>query len=144
MTDKAAHDALQTTGRQAMTEVLGEAYIARRDTTTTPLNQALRHLSEEFPYASLWTRDVITRRERSMVTIGMLVAMSQHHELRGHLVGALNNGCTPEEIAEVITHACAYAGFLPPSRRCARRRTSARGRRATPQTASSSFRQVRA
>ena len=82
--------------------MLGDAYIARRDATTTPMNQALRHLSEEFPYASLWTRDVITRRERSMVTIGMLVAMSQHHELRGHLVGALNNGCTPEEIAVSI------------------------------------------
>ena len=111
MTDKAAHDALQSIGRQAMREVLGDAYMAKRDASTTPLNQALRHLSEEFPYASLWTRGTLTRRERSMVTIGMLVAMSQHHELRGHLVGALNNGCTAEEIAEVITHACAYAGF---------------------------------
>ncbi len=111
MTDETAHEALRATGRQAMREVLGEAYMAKRDASTTPLNQALRHLSEEFPYASLWTRGTLTRRERSMVTIGMLVALSQHHELRGHLVGALNNGCTPQEIAEVITHACAYAGF---------------------------------
>jgi 4-carboxymuconolactone decarboxylase len=111
MTDDDAHDTLRTTGRTAMREVLGEAYMARRDATTTPLNQALRHLSEEFPYASLWTRGTLTRRERSMVTIGMLVALSQHHELRGHLVGAINNGCTEQEIAEVITHACAYAGF---------------------------------
>ena len=111
MTDESAHDALRATGRQAMREVLGEAYMAKRDASTTPLNQALRHLSEEFPYASLWTRGTLTRRERSMVTIGMLVALSQHHELRGHLVGAINNGCTEQEIAEVITHACAYAGF---------------------------------
>lgn len=111
MTDETAHQALRATGREAMREVLGEGYMARRDASTTPLNQALRHLSEEFPYATLWTRGTLTRRERSMVTIGMLVALSQHHELRGHLVGALNNGCTPEEIAEVITHACAYAGF---------------------------------
>jgi 4-carboxymuconolactone decarboxylase len=111
MTDEPAHDALRATGRQAMREVLGDTYMARRDASTTPLNQALRHLSEEFPYASLWTRDTLTRRERSMVTIGMLVALSQHHELRGHLVGAINNGCTEQEIAEVITHACAYAGF---------------------------------
>jgi 4-carboxymuconolactone decarboxylase len=111
MTDETAHEALRATGRAAMHEVLGETYMARRDATTTPLNQALRHLSEEFPYASLWTRGTLTRRERSMVTIGMLVALSQHHELRGHLVGAINNGCTDQEIAEVITHACAYAGF---------------------------------
>jgi 4-carboxymuconolactone decarboxylase len=111
MTDETAHDALRATGRQAMREVLGDAYLEKRDASTTPLNQALRHLSEEFPYATLWTRGTLTRRERSMVTIGMLVALSQHHELRGHLVGAINNGCTKEEIAEVITHACAYAGF---------------------------------
>jgi 4-carboxymuconolactone decarboxylase len=111
MPDDDAHDRLRATGRTAMREVLGEAYMARRDASTTPLNQALRHLSEEFPYASLWTRGTLTRRERSMVTIGMLVALSQHHELRGHLVGAINNGCTEAEIAEVITHACAYAGF---------------------------------
>lgn len=111
MTDETAHAALRSTGRQAMREVLGEAYMARRDATTTPLNQALRHLSEAFPYASLWTRGTLTRRERSMVTIAMLVALNQHHELRGHLVGALNNGLSAEEIAEVITHASAYAGF---------------------------------
>lgn len=111
MSDDAAHEALRNTGRQAMREVLGEDYMARRDASTTPFNQALRHLSEEFPYASLWTRDVLTRRERSLVTLGMLAALNQHHELRGHLVGALNNGCTPEEIAEVFTHSCAYVGF---------------------------------
>lgn len=111
MNDEAAHETLRNTGRQAMREVLGEAYMARRDASTTPLNQALRHLSEEFPYASLWTRGVLTRRERSLVTLGMLAALNQHHELRGHLVGALNNGCTPEEIAEVFTHSCAYVGF---------------------------------
>lgn len=111
MDDESAHEALRGTGRQAMREVLGDAYMARRDATTTPLNQALRHLSEEFPYASLWTRGTLTRRERSLVTLGILAALNQHHELRGHLIGALNNGCTPEEIAEVFTHSSAYVGF---------------------------------
>ncbi len=111
MNDETAHETLRSTGRQAMREVLGDAYMAKRDATTTPLNAALRHLSEEFPYASLWTRGTLSRRERSLVTLGMLAALNQHHELRGHLVGALNNGCTPEEIAEVFTHACAYVGF---------------------------------
>ena len=48
MTDETAHDALRATGRQAMREVLGDAYIARRDATTTPLNQAITSVSSQY------------------------------------------------------------------------------------------------
>ncbi len=109
--EAAAHDALREAGRQVMREVLGEDYVARRDTTTTPLNAAVRRLSEEFAYASIWTRPAFDRRQRSLLTLAMLCALNRPHELRIHLVGALNNGCTPEEIAEVFTHAVAYCGF---------------------------------
>jgi 4-carboxymuconolactone decarboxylase len=107
----AAHDTLREAGRTVMREVLGEAYVDRRDATTTPLNAAVRRLSEEFAYATLWTRPVFDRRQRSLLTIAMLCALGRPHELRIHLIGALNNGCTPEEIAEVFTHAVAYCGF---------------------------------
>jgi len=109
--DKAAHDALRGTGRRVMREVLGEDYVARRDAGTTELNAAVRRLSEEFAYASLWTRPVLDRKARSLVTIAMLCALNRPHELRIHLVGALNNGCSAAEIAEVFTHAVAYCGF---------------------------------
>ena len=69
MDDESAHETLRSTGRQAMREVLGDAYMARRDASTTPLNQALRHLSEEFPYASLWTRGTLSRRERRLMQL---------------------------------------------------------------------------
>ena len=111
MSEEQAHKTLSDAGRKVLSEVLGESYLAKRDATNNDFWAPVRAFSEEFAYASLWTRDVITRRERSMVTIGMLVAMSQHHELRGHLVGALNNGCTKVELREIFTHAIAYCGF---------------------------------
>jgi 4-carboxymuconolactone decarboxylase len=107
----AAHDTLREQGRAVMREILGEDYVARRDGTTTPLNAAVRRLSEEFAYSTLWTRPAFDRRQRSLLTLAMLCALNRPHELRVHLVGALNNGCTPEEIAEVFTHAVAYCGF---------------------------------
>lgn len=109
--DHAAHAALRETGRRVMREVLGDAYVDRRDAGDTALNSPVRRLSEEFAYATLWTRPVLDRRERSLVTIAMLCALNRPHELRIHLVGALNNGCTADEIREVFTHAVAYCGF---------------------------------
>lgn len=109
--DGAAHAALRETGRRVLREVLGEAYADRRDASDTEMNSAVRRLSEEFAYATLWTRPGLDRRERSLVTIAMLCALNRPHELRIHLVGALNNGCTAGEIREVFTHAVAYCGF---------------------------------
>lgn len=111
MDETSAHEALRETGRGVMREILGAPYTEARDRSTNPLNAAVRRLSEEFAYATLWTRPVLDRRHRSLVTLGMLCALNRPHELRIHLVAALNNGCTPEEIAEVFTHAVAYCGF---------------------------------
>lgn len=109
--DAEAHAALRDSGRRVMREVLGDAYVDRRDASDTTMNAAVRRLSEEFAYATLWTRPGLSRRERSLVTLAMLSALNRPHELRIHLVGALNNGCTAEEIREVFTHAVAYCGF---------------------------------
>lgn len=109
--DGAAHAALRQTGRRVMREVLGEAYVERRDASDSAMNSAVRRLSEEFAYATLWTRPVLDRHQRSLVTIAMLCALNRPHELRIHLVAALNNGCSADEIREVFTHAVAYCGF---------------------------------
>lgn len=109
--EKVAHEALREAGRRVMREVLGSDYVERRDAGTTGFNAAVRALSEEFAYATLWTRPDLDRRVRSLVTLGMLCALNRPHELRIHLVGALNNGCSAEEIREVFTHSVAYCGF---------------------------------
>jgi len=106
-----AHDALREAGRKVLGEVLGAEYLKRRDASTTEMNAPVRRLSEEFAYATLWTRPGLDRRLRSLVTIAMLCALNRPHELRIHLVGALNNGCSAEEIREVFTHSVAYCGF---------------------------------
>lgn len=111
MDEKAAHDILRQRGRAEMREILGDAYMQKRDATDSPFNAAIRALSEEFAYASLWTRPVLDRRQRSLVTLAMLCALNRPHELRMHLLAALGNGVTPEEIGEVFTHAVAYCGF---------------------------------
>lgn len=111
MNEQDAHAALRARGRQEMRDILGADYTDARDASTTPFNQAIRALSEEMAYATLWTRPHLDRKQRSLITLGMLCALNHPHELRIHLVAALNNGCTAEEISEVFTHAVAYCGF---------------------------------
>ena len=111
MDETTAHDTLRAKGRAVMHEVLGQAYMAKRDAGTNPFNAAVRRLSEEFAYATLWERPGLNRRERSLITLAMISALNRPHELRIHLVAALNNGCTAEEISEIFTHSVAYCGF---------------------------------
>jgi 4-carboxymuconolactone decarboxylase len=104
-------DERRSTGRKVMSEVLGAAYCERRDASTNEFNAPIRRLSEEFAYGSLWTRPGIDRKTRSLVTLGMLTALNRPHEMNIHLEGAVNNGCTAEEIRETLTHTVAYCGF---------------------------------
>lgn len=111
MDEKAAHETLRARGRTEMREILGAPYTEARDASTTPFNAAIRALSEEMAYATLWTRPVLDRKQRSLITLAMLCALNHPHELRIHLIAALNNGCTAAEISELFTHAVAYCGF---------------------------------
>lgn len=69
------------------------------------------HLAYENAYVSLWARPGLSPRDRSILTIGILIGMRNETELRAHFAGALNNGITPQELEEMIYHATAYAGF---------------------------------
>jgi 4-carboxymuconolactone decarboxylase len=71
----------------------------------------LVELSESVLYGDVWERDQLSKRDRSLVTVAALIAMSRPDQLRGHVERALGNGVTREEIGEVITHLAFYAGW---------------------------------
>ena len=62
-------------------------------------------------FGRLWAREGLSRRERSLVTLGILISLRATDELQFHFQIARNNGLTEDEIAEVIYHASGYAGF---------------------------------
>jgi 4-carboxymuconolactone decarboxylase len=73
--------------------------------------QELGELSLDHVFGSLWARPGLGRRERSLVTLGALIAMRAVDELRFHMPIAVRNGLTVEEIEEVVYHLTGYAGF---------------------------------
>ena len=70
-------------------------------------------------FATLWTRPGLDRRSRSLVTLGALIALGVEDELSVHMRVARANGLSVDEIAEVVYHMTAYAGF--PAAMAARR-----------------------
>jgi 4-carboxymuconolactone decarboxylase len=62
-------------------------------------------------FGGLWAREGLGHRDRSLVTLGILIALGAEAELRTHFRIARTNGLTEDELAEVIYHASGYAGF---------------------------------
>ncbi len=91
-------------------EVLGREYVDQALESADDFNQPMQELVTEYCWGSVWTRPGLDRRTRSLVNLAMMTALNRPHELKLHLRGALNNGCTEEEIREVLLQTAIYCG----------------------------------
>ena len=91
-------------------EVLGDQYVDKAMNSITDFNRPLQEILNEYCWGGCWGRDGLTRRERSMIVLGILTALGKPHEIATHTRGALNNGLTAEQIAEVFLQAAVYCG----------------------------------
>jgi 4-carboxymuconolactone decarboxylase len=91
--------------------VVGDAYVDRALAAADELTWPLQELVTEYCWGSVWSRPGLARRERSLLNLGMLTALNRPHELRTHILGALNNGVTRAEIIEVFLQAGIYCGI---------------------------------
>ncbi len=78
----------------------------------------LLEIGIENVFGRLWGREGLSRRDRSLVTLGVLIALRATDELKFHVQIARTNGLTEDEIAEVIYHASGYAGFPAANTAC--------------------------
>ncbi len=90
--------------------VLGDDYVDRALKNADEFAQPLQELVTEVAWGSIWSRPGLPRKTRSLVVLGMLTALNRPHELKTHIRGALRNGCTKEEIQEVLLQAAVYCG----------------------------------
>ena len=72
---------------------------------------ALVDLSERVLFGEVWERPGLSKRDRSLITCAVLIALGREKQLVGHLQRALDNGLKQSELSEVITHLAFYAGW---------------------------------
>ena len=105
------NEELYQLGMATRRKVLGEKHISRRQASDDPYTKQHNEIVTQMAWGTLWSRPQLPLKIRSLVTIAMLTAINRADELKGHINGALNNGATPEEIAEVFLHSSAYLGW---------------------------------
>lgn len=101
-------------GMRVRRAVLGEAHVDRTLENLSPLNDEFQNFISRYAWGEIWTRPGLTRHTRSLITIGMLIALNREAELKMHLRAAFNNGVSRDEIKELLMHAALYCG-LPAS-----------------------------
>lgn len=104
--DKALYDA----GLAARREVLGEQYVNAALDGADDFNRDFQALITEYCWGVCWGNEVLDRKQRSLLNLGMLAALGRSHEFELHFKGALRNGCTPEELRETLTQITIYCG----------------------------------
>lgn len=97
-------------GLKVRSDVLGSEYVDKAISAATEFNKPLQDLVTEYCWGAIWTRDTLDRKTRSLLNLAMLSVLNRPHELKLHTAGALRNGCTPEEIREVLLQVVIYAG----------------------------------
>ena len=97
-------------GVKVRREVMGDAFVDRALGNATDFTQPLQDFINEHAWGGVWTREGLDRRTRSLITLSALTALKCPNELKGHVRGALNNGCTVSEIRETLLHCAVYAG----------------------------------
>ena len=94
--------------RAALPGVFPEEEVDLRDGR---LGEELVDIGLTSVWGALWGRAGLAPRDRSLVTLGILIALGAETELKTHVRIALTNGLTEDEIAEVVYHSSGYTGF---------------------------------
>jgi 4-carboxymuconolactone decarboxylase len=106
MEDKTLYDR----GMAVRKDVLGAQYVDRALAAADDFNQPWQEYVTKHCWGAVWTRPGLSRKTRSMLNLAMLAATGHAEELKLHLRGALTNGVTRDEIAEIFLQVGAYAG----------------------------------
>jgi 4-carboxymuconolactone decarboxylase len=90
--------------------VLGDAHVDRSLSQVSDFAAPAQKLVTEYCWGEVWTRPGLDRATRSLLNIVMLTALNRMHELEVHVRGAINNGCTHDEIMEALLQTMVYCG----------------------------------
>jgi 4-carboxymuconolactone decarboxylase len=107
MDDRERHAA----GMKVRREVLGSAHVDKAESAKTPFTEPFQDFITRYAWGEIWSRPGLPRHTRSLLTLGMMVALNRGDEFRMHVRAALNNKVSREEIQEVLLQSAIYCGL---------------------------------
>jgi 4-carboxymuconolactone decarboxylase len=98
-------------GLKLRKELFGEEAVEQRMTAFGAFGEPLQHIINAYAYGDIWSRPGLPMSTKSLAMIAMMAAANRPAELRVHLKGALKNGCSAEEIREILLLVALYCGI---------------------------------
>jgi 4-carboxymuconolactone decarboxylase len=92
-------------------EMFGPEHGLSKVEAASDFTRPFEDLVTTYCFGEVWERAGLTRAQRSMVTLAMLIALGKPWEIKVHTRGALANGVTEEQIREICLHAALYCGI---------------------------------
>ena len=91
-------------------KVLGDAHVNRAEAAKTAFDAPFQALITDAAWGHVWSRDTISLRERSMLTIALLAGLGNYHELALHIRATARTGASQDDVMEALLHVAVYAG----------------------------------
>ena len=110
MTDQQARSDKFEAGLKTRKAGLGDAYVDASIAAADDFTWPLQELVTEYCWDSIWNREGLPKQTRSLINLAMITALNRPHELKLHIRGAFNNGCSQDEIREVLLQSAIYCG----------------------------------
>ncbi len=102
---------LHDRGLKLRTDMFGREAVEKRMNAFGEFGQPLQHIINAYAYGDVWMRSALPSATKSLAMVAMMAAAGHANELRVHLKGALTNGCSAEQIQEILLLVAMYCGI---------------------------------
>src|SRR5262245_16307180 len=102
---------LHDRGLTLRVEMFGRDAVSQRMNAFGDFGKPLQHIINAYAYGDVWSRSTLPPATKSLAMIAMMAAAGHPNELRVHLLGAVKNGCTADEIQEILLLVAMYCGI---------------------------------
>lgn len=90
--------------------ILGDAHVDASIARKTAFTEEFQDLITRYAWGEIWTRSGLPHKTRSLVTLGMLIALGADDEFQMHVRACANAGVSRDEVKELVLHSAIYCG----------------------------------
>lgn len=91
--------------------VLGNEHVDKANQKINEFNEDFQGFITEYAWGTIWARPGLSKPNRSLITLSLLIALNRKEEFKMHVKAAIHNGLTKEQIKELIMHSALYCGL---------------------------------
>ena len=102
---------LSEKGLKLRQDMFGKDAVEQRMNAFGAFGEPLQNIINAYAYGDVWSRPALPMAMKSLAMIAMMAAVGRPNELRVHVKGALTNGCTAEQIQEILLLVAMYCGI---------------------------------